>query len=115
MKIAVDAMGGDFAPQNIVEGAVLAAREYGIPVVLVGDRKAVEGEIARHPGAGRRLATRRNPLHGPGRVLPQRLRQSAAGDRGATPGHVRYQHDFHVVTAGGGRRTPCSARVRLRR
>jgi glycerol-3-phosphate acyltransferase PlsX len=51
MKIAVDAMGGDFAPQSIVEGAVLAAREYGIPVVLVGDQKAVQGEIARHPGA----------------------------------------------------------------
>jgi len=51
MKIAVDAMGGDFAPANIVEGAVLAAREYGIPVVLVGDQKVVQGEIARHPGA----------------------------------------------------------------
>jgi glycerol-3-phosphate acyltransferase PlsX len=50
MKIAVDAMGGDFAPQNIVEGAVLAAREYGIPVVLVGDQEVVRGEIARHPG-----------------------------------------------------------------
>jgi glycerol-3-phosphate acyltransferase PlsX len=51
MKIAVDAMGGDFAPQAIVEGAVLAAREYGVPVVLVGDQKVVRGEIARHPGS----------------------------------------------------------------
>ncbi len=50
MKIAVDAMGGDFAPQNIVEGAVLAAREFGVPVVLVGDQEAVRKEIARHPG-----------------------------------------------------------------
>jgi glycerol-3-phosphate acyltransferase PlsX len=51
MKIAVDAMGGDFAPQNIVEGAYLAAREYGVPVVLVGDQEIVRKEIARHPGA----------------------------------------------------------------
>ena len=51
MKIAVDAMGGDFAPQNIVEGAVLAAREYGVPVVLVGDQKAVREELARYPGS----------------------------------------------------------------
>ena len=51
MKIAVDAMGGDFAPRNIVEGAVLAAREYGVPVVLVGDQEIVRQEIARHPGA----------------------------------------------------------------
>jgi glycerol-3-phosphate acyltransferase PlsX len=51
MKIAVDAMGGDFAPQNIVEGAYLAAQEYGVPVVLVGDQEVVRKEIARHPGA----------------------------------------------------------------
>ncbi|MGE5254118.1 MAG: phosphate acyltransferase PlsX [Planctomycetaceae bacterium] len=51
MKIAVDAMGGDFAPSNIVEGAVLAAREFGIPVVLVRDQEAVRKEIARHPGS----------------------------------------------------------------
>ena len=36
MKIIVDAMGGDFAPQAAVEGAVMAAREFGIDVVLVG-------------------------------------------------------------------------------
>ncbi len=51
MKIAVDAMGGDFAPQNIVEGAHLAAREYGIAVVLVGDQEMVRKELARHPGS----------------------------------------------------------------
>jgi len=52
MKIAVDAMGGDFAPRNIVEGAVLAAREYAVPVLLVGDQKAIGEELARHPGSG---------------------------------------------------------------
>ncbi len=51
MKIAVDAMGGDFAPRNIVEGAVLAAREHGVPVVLVGEEKVVRQEAARHPGS----------------------------------------------------------------
>jgi glycerol-3-phosphate acyltransferase PlsX len=51
MKIAVDAMGGDFAPQNIVEGAVLAAREFGVPVELVGDQEAVRREITRHSGS----------------------------------------------------------------
>jgi phosphate acyltransferase len=50
MKIVVDAMGGDFAPRNIVEGAVLAAQEYKIPVVLVGDEKIVRQEVARYPG-----------------------------------------------------------------
>ena len=36
MKIAVDAMGGDHAPAVNVEGAVAAAREYGVSTVLVG-------------------------------------------------------------------------------
>jgi len=51
MKIAVDAMGGDFAPRSIVEGAVLAAREHGVPVVLVGDETVVRREAAKIPGA----------------------------------------------------------------
>ncbi len=49
MKIAVDAMGGDFAPHNIVEGAFLAAKEYGVRVVLVGDEDQVSKELAKYP------------------------------------------------------------------
>lgn len=51
MKIAVDAMGGDFAPRNIVEGAVLAAREHSIPVLLVGDQEVIRKELSRYPGS----------------------------------------------------------------
>jgi glycerol-3-phosphate acyltransferase PlsX len=36
MRIAVDAMGGDHAPQVNVDGAVAAAREFGIATLLVG-------------------------------------------------------------------------------
>ncbi len=39
--IAVDAMGGDYAPQAVIEGALAAAAE-GIPVVLFGDEKVIE-------------------------------------------------------------------------
>jgi glycerol-3-phosphate acyltransferase PlsX len=49
MKIAVDAMGGDFAPQLVVEGAVLAAKQHGVKVVLVGDEDQVSKELARYP------------------------------------------------------------------
>jgi glycerol-3-phosphate acyltransferase PlsX len=51
MKIAVDAMGGDHGPVVVVEGAVAAVREFDAPVILVGDREAIEQEIARL-GAG---------------------------------------------------------------
>ncbi len=46
MRIAVDAMGGDFAPQAIVEGAVDAARAFDVEILLVGQRAAVERELA---------------------------------------------------------------------
>ena len=49
MKIAVDAMGGDFAPQTIVEGAFLVAKQYGVRVVLVGDEDQVSKELSKYP------------------------------------------------------------------
>ena len=42
MNIAVDAMGGDYAPQAIVEGAVLAVQQSDCSVLLVGDREIIE-------------------------------------------------------------------------
>lgn len=48
MRIAVDAMGSDRHPQPDVEGAVWAAREYGVEIVLVGNRDVVEPELAKH-------------------------------------------------------------------
>lgn len=39
MKIIVDAMGGDFAPETVVEGAIGAAKEYNVDIVLVGLEK----------------------------------------------------------------------------
>ncbi len=46
--IALDAMGGDNAPAEIVKGAVTAARELGVRVALVGPQAAVEAELAKH-------------------------------------------------------------------
>jgi glycerol-3-phosphate acyltransferase PlsX len=45
-------MGGDHAPPVAVEGAVWAAREYGIEVVLVGRQEAIEAELAKHDTKG---------------------------------------------------------------
>lgn len=52
MRIVLDAMGGDHAPEVVVEGGVMAAREYGIEVVLVGPQEVVEAEMAKHDTAG---------------------------------------------------------------
>ena len=53
-KIAIDAMGGDYAPQEIVIGALAAVKQWQIPIVLVGDeeqiRPLVQAEgMADHP------------------------------------------------------------------
>lgn len=52
MKIALDAMGGDNAPQAIVHGAVWAAHDYGVSVQLVGQPEAIEAELAKHKTDG---------------------------------------------------------------
>jgi glycerol-3-phosphate acyltransferase PlsX len=49
MKIAVDAMGGDYAPQTIVEGTFLASKKYGVKVVLVGDEDRISKELSKYP------------------------------------------------------------------
>ena len=46
MKIIIDAMGGDNAPQAIVQGAVDAQREFGVDVVLVGREAEINACLA---------------------------------------------------------------------
>jgi phosphate acyltransferase len=45
VRIALDAMGGDHAPHEIVKGAVLAAKEYPVEVILVGQEERVRQEL----------------------------------------------------------------------
>lgn len=48
VRVAVDAMGGDHAPKEIVKGAVLAARDYGIPIQLVGRLEKIRAELGKY-------------------------------------------------------------------
>jgi len=49
LKIALDAMGGDTAPETPVAGAVRAARELPVEIVLVGHQAQIEQQLARYP------------------------------------------------------------------
>src|ERR1035441_10677881 len=51
--IALDAMGSDRAPKPEIEGAILAARQYGMRVLLVGPENEVKAELDRHSAAAR--------------------------------------------------------------
>jgi glycerol-3-phosphate acyltransferase PlsX len=57
MKIALDAMGGDFGPSNLVGGAVMALREYPQidKLFLVGDTPRIEAELNRLKCNDRRI------------------------------------------------------------
>ena len=47
MKIVVDAMGGDHAPEAVVEGAVMAAREYNTEIILTGLSDTIQAILDR--------------------------------------------------------------------
>lgn len=52
ITIALDAMGSDSAPRPEVEGAILAAREFSVRVLLVGQPAVLKAELARHSKRG---------------------------------------------------------------
>jgi glycerol-3-phosphate acyltransferase PlsX len=49
VKIALDAMGGDFAPAEPIKAAVLACKEYGCDIALVGFPDLIEAELKKYP------------------------------------------------------------------
>src|SRR5258708_14329661 len=49
--IALDAMGSDRAPKPEIEGAIHAARSYGLRVLLVGPEATIRAELDRHPSS----------------------------------------------------------------
>jgi glycerol-3-phosphate acyltransferase PlsX len=55
MKIVVDALGSDNRPSPDVEGAVLAAREYGVEALLVGPQQVIAQELQKHNTRGLKI------------------------------------------------------------
>lgn len=56
MRIVLDAMGSDDRPRPDVAGGVMAAREWGDEILLVGPQEVVREELARHDPAGLPIA-----------------------------------------------------------
>ncbi len=53
VRVALDAMGGDFAPGEIVKGAVLAAQKGDVEIILVGPMNILEEELARYKNSNK--------------------------------------------------------------
>lgn len=83
MSIALDAMGGDHAPGEVVKGALLAAPQLRVPLVLVGDGAAIE----RHTG---------NPL--PANVTVRHASQSVGMEEKPTDAY-RKKKDSSLMVA----------------
>ena len=52
MKISVDAMGGDFAPEEIIKGSVQGAREHNVGIIFVGPEEIIKNELAKSDISG---------------------------------------------------------------
>ncbi len=49
VKIALDAAGGDYAPHEMVKGAIKAVQEYGVEIVLVGRKNVLRKLLGKSP------------------------------------------------------------------
>ncbi len=84
MRIVLDAMGSDHHPAPDVEGAVLASRELGVEVILVGDEGRVRLELSRHDHSSLPLEI----VHAPEAV--------AMSDKPGTVGRAKPNSSMHV-------------------
>jgi len=55
VKVAIDAMGGDYAPQEIVKGAIQAAEKDGVELMLVGCEDAIQRELKEYDVSSLRI------------------------------------------------------------
>lgn len=100
-RIAVDAMGGDHAPEQIVAGAVEFARTGAGQVILVGDQEVVEAELAKHDAGD--LPVTIFPSEGvvrEGESPAMALRQNPKASILVSTGLVKQGHADACVTMG---------------
>src|SRR5690349_1236062 len=112
-RIAVDAMGGDHGPEEIVAGAVAAVREHGVRLVLVGQARRVRDLLREHGALGE--------------VPIAHAEEALAMDEGALAGWrrprssvavachlIRRGHAAALVSAGSTGGVVATSRLRLR-
>jgi len=113
-RIAIDAMGGDHAPEEIVAGALLAAHEYpGASLTLYGDEARVRA-LLRGPGADR-IAVVHSPESVPmDQHASQALRSADRTSLGMAVGAIKAGEADAVVSAGNSGAFLAIALIKLR-
>jgi len=101
VRVAVDAMGGDYAPAETVAGAVQAARGGDVQIMLVGDPDKVQSALSRHDTKGIPIGT--VPSEGviaEGEPPALALRQKPRASILVATGMVKQGHADACVTMG---------------
>ena len=116
-RIAVDAMGGDYAPDEIVAGAIAASAQLDVDVLLVGDQEQIESSIKKHGGEGNAsikivhaddvVTMKEEPLTG--------IRRKPKASINVAMNLVKKQEADAVVSAGHSGAAMASALLRLGR
>jgi glycerol-3-phosphate acyltransferase PlsX len=116
-RIAVDAMGGDYAPDEIVAGAILASQQLDIDILLVGDEEKIKASLHKHGAkesnaiaivpAEDAIAMKEEPLTG--------IRRKPKASINVAMDLVKKQEAQAVVSAGHSGAAMASALLRLGR
>jgi phosphate acyltransferase len=81
MKIVVDAMGGDHAPEVVLQGAIAAVGEYDIEIILVGDEARISPLLKKYHYCGSAVSIKHAPdvieMHESAATSVRRKRQSS--------------------------------------
>jgi len=116
MRIAIDAMGGDFAPREVVAGAVLAASLPNITsLILVGDETAIRAELSECGGDQSRIQIRHaSEVVGMGETPAQAVRKKKDSSIGRAVELVRDGEADAVMSAGNTGAAVAASALKLR-
>lgn len=113
VRIVVDAMGGDNAPEEVVAGALLAAAEYDVQIILTGDESRVRA-LLKGPSA-ERLTVRHAPETVPmEQTASQALRSADRTSLGLAVTLLKDREADAVISAGNSGAFLAIALIKLR-
>lgn len=100
IRIAVDAMGGDFAPVEIIKGAVIASLELPISLILVGDRAVIQKELDRYNKKGQISVAHASEVIGNNESPVSAVKQKKSSSLNIAVSLVKNKEAEAVVSAG---------------
>jgi len=114
MKIALDGMGGDSAPNVIVEGAVAAVNEFGYEIILVGQEDKIKKELAKYTyDAGKIVVEHAPQVVDMGESPTASIRSKKNSSVSVAVNLVKEKKADGIVSAGNTGATVCAASFTL--